>query len=99
MSTKTLASATKVLDVVEALSGYAAQGVSHTALAKNLGFDAAFVTRTTQTLIDKGWARKDEANGMFYPTPRMGQIFGRVLTSFDQAERSLGDMRRSFAAK
>jgi DNA-binding IclR family transcriptional regulator len=99
MSTKTLASATKVLDIVEALSGYAASGVSHTSLAKGTGFDAAFVTRTTQTLIDKGWARKDETNGLFYPTPRMGQIFGRVLASFDQAERSLSDMRRSFSAK
>ncbi len=96
MSTKTLSSAAKVLDVIEALSGYAGCGVSHTALAKGLNADPAFITRTMTTLIDKGWATKSETNGMFYPSPRMGQIFGRVLASLDQSVRQMEDIRRNF---
>ncbi len=97
--TKTLASATKVLDVLEALAGYAAQGVSHSSLCKGLEAEPAFISRTMKTLVDKGWARKCEESGMFFPTPRMGQVFGRVLASFDASERSFADLKSSFTAR
>ena len=64
--------AAKVLEVLEALSGYAVSGVSNTALARLLAMSAPNVTRAIGVLVDKGWARKDEATGHFHPTPRMG---------------------------
>ena len=97
--TKTLNTANKVLDVVEVLAGFAAQGVTHTALCKGLEAEPAFISRTMKTLVDKGWARKCEDSSLFYPTPRMGQVFGRVLASFDEAERNLTNLKSSFTAR
>ena len=88
--------AAKVLEVLEALSGYAVSGVSNTALARLLAMSAPNVTRAIGVLVDKGWARKDEATGHFHPTPRMGRVFGRVLADIDRAEQELSETRHNF---
>ena len=88
--------AAKVLEVLEALSGYAVSGVSNTALARLLAMSAPNVTRAIGVLVDKGWARKDEATGHFHPTPRMGRVFGRVLSDIDRAEQELSETRHNF---
>lgn len=93
----TMQSATKLLRVVEALSGYAVSGVSNKTLGSGLQLDNAFITRAMQTLIEFGWARKDESSGLFHPTPRMGQVFGRVLNDIAKAERQLADVKHSFS--
>ena len=89
--------AMKVLDVLDALSAYTVSGVSNAALAKRLNLSASNVTRATRLLIDKGWARKDEATGHFHPTPRMAQVFGRVLSDLDRAEQQVAELRRNFS--
>lgn len=91
-----LKSSLKVLDVAEALSGYAATGVSNTALAKQLNLSTTTITRCMGVLQEKGWGRKDEATGHFFPTPRMGQIFGRVLADFSRAETELSNLKHNF---
>lgn len=88
--------AMKVLDVLDALSGHAVTGASNTALSKQLGLSASAITRAMSVLIEKGWARKDEATGHFHPTPRMGQVFGRVLADIGRAEQALTDIRHNF---
>lgn len=88
--------AAKVLEVLEALSGYAVSGVSNTALSKQLGMAAPNVTRAIGVLIEKGWARKDESTGHFHPTPLMGRVFGRVLADIDRAEQIVAEMRHNF---
>ena len=88
--------AAKVLEVLEALSGYAVSGVSNTALARLLAMSAPNVTRAIGVLVEKGWARKDEATGHFHPTPRMGRVFGRVLADIDRAEQELSETRHNF---
>ena len=88
--------AAKVLEVLEALSGYAVSGVSNTALARLLAMSAPNVTRAIGVLVDKGWARKDETTGHFHPTPRMGRVFGRVLADLDRAEQALATIRHNF---
>lgn len=88
--------AAKVLDVLDALSGYAVRGVSNTALATQLKLSASTVTRAMDVLIDRGWARKDEATGHFHPTPRMGRVFGRVLADIDHAEQGIAEIRNNF---
>lgn len=86
----------KLLQVVEALSGCAVKGISNKALASGLGMAAPAISRATEALVEIGWVRKDEASGLFHPTPRMGQIFGRVLNDLAQAQRSLDDLKHSF---
>ena len=89
-------SAIKVLEVLDALSGYAVTGVSNTALSKQLNLTASAITRAMGVLIEKGWARKDETAGHFHPTPRMGRVFGRVLADLDRAEQALATIRHNF---
>ena len=89
-------SAIKVLEVLDALSGYAVTGVSNPALSKQLNLTASAITRAMGVLIEKGWARKDETTGHFHPTPRMGRVFGRVLADLDRAEQALATIRHNF---
>ena len=89
-------SAIKVIEVLDALSGYAVTGVSNTALSKQLNLTASAITRAMGVLIEKGWARKDETTGHFHPTPRMGRVFGRVLADLDRAEQALATIRHNF---
>lgn len=88
--------ALKVLDVLDALSAHTVSGVSNTALSRQLNLSASAVTRATNVLIEKGWARKDETTGHFHPTPRMGRVFGRVLADLDRAEQAIAEVRHNF---
>lgn len=88
--------AAKVLDVLDALSGHAVTGVSNTALASRLSLPASAVTRAMDVLIERGWARKDDASGHFHATPRMAQVFGRVLADLGRAEQNIAETRNSF---
>lgn len=86
----------KVLDVLDALAGHAVTGISNTDLARRLQLNPSTVTRAMATLIEKGWARKDEITALFHPTPRMAQVFGRVLADIDRAEQQLADVKNRF---
>lgn len=92
-----VSAAMRVLDVLDALSGYAVNGVGNVALSEQLGISNSNVTRAVQVLIEKGWARKDEVTGRFHPTPRMGQVFGKVLTDITRAKQQLADIEHNFA--
>jgi DNA-binding IclR family transcriptional regulator len=87
----------KMLDMVEALAAYPVTGISNSSLAKHLGCPPSWVTINMATLITKGWARKDEGNGLFYPTPAMGRVFGRVMADISAAEQRLADIKHNFA--
>lgn len=89
-------SALKVLDVLEALSGYAVNGVSNKALAELCRTDAAAITRAVSTLIEKGWARKEEATGHFHPTAQFTRLAFTVLADFQKAEQRLADGKTHF---
>ena len=86
----------KMLDLLDALSGCAVTGASNGALAKGLELSPSTVTLLVQTLVAKGWARKDAVTGLFHPTPRMARVFGRVLADLDKAEEQIRDLKTSF---
>jgi DNA-binding IclR family transcriptional regulator len=90
-------SAAKALDLLEALSGCVLAGASNGQLAKGLNLSPSTVTVTMKVLIDKGWARKDEATGLFHPTAAMGRIFGRVLSDINREEQRLADLKHNFS--
>lgn len=88
--------AEKMLDMVEALSAYPVTGVSNSSLSKQLNAPPSWVSQNMASLIKKGWARKDEGNGLFYPTPAMARVFGRVMADISAAEHRLHDIKHNF---
>jgi DNA-binding IclR family transcriptional regulator len=86
----------RLLQLIEALSSCAVDGISNKALAESLGFTPQDVSRGMPALINKGWARKDPETGHFHPTPRMGQIFGRILADISKAETRIADIKHNF---
>ena len=98
MSAGVTKSAAPVLQVLEALCGFAQQGASNKDLAAVCKLSAVTVTRATQTLIAYGWCRKSDETGRFYPTAAFTRLTFKVLDSFDKAQRRLEDQRHSMTA-
>lgn len=85
----------RVLDLLEALCGYAASGASNIELARAVDTSPANVTRGMAQLIEKGWARKGEDTGRFYPTPAFTRLTFRVTADLDRVQTRLDDQRRA----
>lgn len=98
MSAGVTKSAAPVLQVLEALCGFAEQGASNKDLADACKTTPVQVTRATQTLIAYGWCRKSDETGRFYPTAAFTRLTFKVLDSFDKAQRRLEDQRHSMTA-
>jgi DNA-binding IclR family transcriptional regulator len=86
--------ATRVLDVLEALCGFAATGAANQDLAEAVKTSPSNTTRALAVLVAKGWARKAE-NGRFFPAPAFTRLTFRVLADFQRAEQQLQDQRRN----
>jgi DNA-binding IclR family transcriptional regulator len=85
-----------VLDVLEALCGFAATGATNTDLAQAVKTSPPQITRAMAKLIDKGWVRKNAENGRFYPRPEMAQAtYLRVMADFSRAENRMADLKRA----
>ena len=89
----TSAQVLRVLELLEALAGYAATGATNKDLAEAARTSAPNVTRAMASLIAKGWARKDDSNGRFYPTAQFTRLAFRVEADFDRAQDRLKDRR------
>ncbi|MFS4550041.1 IclR family transcriptional regulator [Comamonas resistens] len=89
----------RVLNVLEVLTGFAATGASNKDLADALRTTPSHITRAVQCLIAKGWARKSEENGRFYPTAAFTRLSFRVQADFDRAQDRLADTRRAMTSE
>jgi DNA-binding IclR family transcriptional regulator len=89
----------RTLDVLEALCGYAATGASNGELAKAANTSAPNITRAVAQLIEKGWARKDEDSGRFFPQPAFTRLTFRVLADLDRAQQRLTDRHRALTGQ
>ena len=87
----------RTLDVLEALCGYAATGATNADLAHAAHTTPADISRITKLLIGKGWARKSEDTGRFYPTAQFTRLTFRVAADFDRVQAQLEDRRRSMS--
>lgn len=85
----------RMLDVLEALCGFAASGATNSDLAGICRMTPTQVTRAVQRLIAKGWARKSDDNGRFFPTPAFTRLTFRVLADFERLETRVRDARHS----
>lgn len=87
-----------VLDVLEALCGYAANGATNAELAAAAQTTPSQITRAVGKLIDKGWARKNPENGRFYPAPAFTRLTFAVLADFQRAETRLADLKQAMTS-
>ena len=85
----------RLLDVLEALCGYAANGASNSDLAACCRMTPTQVTRAMQRLIAKGWARKSEENGRFFTNPQFKRFSFRVKAYIDRHIKRVEDAKRS----
>jgi DNA-binding IclR family transcriptional regulator len=85
----------RTLDVLEALCGYAASGATNGELAEAVKTTPPNITRAMAQLIAKGWARKSEETGRFFPAPEFSRLAFRVLADFDRMLQRLDDQRHS----
>ncbi len=85
----------RTMDVLEILAGYAALGATNADLARAAHTSPADISRITKLLISKGWARKSEDNGRFFPTPQFTRMCFRVLADFDRLQQRIADQRHS----
>jgi DNA-binding IclR family transcriptional regulator len=84
----------RTLDVLEALSGFAARGCTNGDLAAAVKTSPSNISRAMAQLIAKGWARKGEG-GRFWPTPHFCRLAFRVMADFDTLAQRVEDMRQS----
>ena len=87
-----------VLNVLEALCGYAATGARNSDLVEHVKTSAPNITRVLSQITAKGWARKSE-NGRYYPTPAFTQLSFRVLGDFDRLETRTADTKRAMTGQ
>ena len=87
-----------VLNVLEALAGFAANGARNTDLVELVHTSAPNITRVLAVLIAKGWARKSD-NARFYPTPAFTRLSFRVLADFERLETHVADTKRSMTGQ
>ena len=85
----------RTLDLLEVLCGYAATGATNGELAQAANTTPPNVTRGMQQLINKGWARKSEETGRFYPQTAFTRLTFRVLADLDRVQSRLDDQKRS----
>ena len=88
-----------VLTVLEALCGYAARGATNGELALATRTTPPQITRSLAVLIAKGWARKSEVDGRFYPTAAFTRLAFRVGADFDSLDTRIADTRRSMTGQ
>ncbi len=87
-----------VLNVLEALSGFAANGARNSDLAGLVQTSAPNITRVLAVLVAKGWARKAE-NTRYYPTPEFTRMVFRVMADFEKLETRVSDSKRSMTGQ
>lgn len=89
----------RLLSILEALCGYAANGATNSDLAQAVKTSPPNVTRAMAVLITKGWARKSEDTGRFYPTSQYTRQCFRVLDDFERLENRISDTKRSMTGR
>lgn len=87
--------ATRVLDVLEVLCGFAATGAANQDLAEAVKTSPSNTTRALAVLVAKGWARKCAETGRFYPAAAFTRLTFRVAADFERATQRLQDQRRN----
>ena len=89
---KTSQTAAKVLDVLAALLGHFANGMTPTDLSKATGLDPSAITRYVATLEEKGFAERIPETGRIRPSVRHAQHAVAILRSVDAARSRIDEL-------
>lgn len=81
--------------MLEVLAGEVPHGLTNKDLAAALNTQPAYVTRTADILIAKGWVEK-LPTGKFAVTTMFSRLTFRVLASFEREQKRLQDSQRNF---
>lgn len=95
MTDKAYASIKTAAAILDALSGALPDGLANGDIAKAADCTPSQVTRLATALADVGWIEK-LPTGRYRITARFGRMSVRVMTSFERAERQLGDIKRNY---
>lgn len=85
----------RTLHMLEILSGELPSGMSNKDLAAAMGCPPSYITRTADTLMEKGWVERTP-EGRFRITSRFSQLAFRTLAAFERAQTRLDDLKRNF---
>ena len=91
--TKTSQTAAKVLDVLAALLGHFANGMTPTDLSKATGLDPSAITRYVATLEEKGFAERIPETGRIRPSVQFARHAVAVLRSLDAARERIENIQ------
>ncbi|MDR1995134.1 helix-turn-helix domain-containing protein [Azonexus sp.] len=93
-TSKTAQSAGKVLDVLAALLGHFANGLTATDLSKITGLDPSAITRYVATLEEKGFAERIPETGRIRPSVHIARHAVSILRGLDAAEERLQNIKQ-----
>lgn len=91
---QTSQTAGKVLDVLAALLGHFAHGMTPTDICKATGLDPSAITRYVATLEEKGFAERIPETGRIRPSVQLARHAVSILRSLDAAEERVQNMKQ-----
>lgn len=86
---RTSQTAAKVLDVLAALLGHFAHGLTPTELARATGLEPSAITRYVATLEEKGFAERIAQTGRIRPSVQLAHHAVSILRSLDAAREQI----------
>lgn len=84
--------AAKVLDVLSALLGHFANGLTPSELVRITGYSASDITRYVATLEAKGFAERIPETGRIRPSVQLARHAVSILRSLDAARARLDNL-------
>ena len=86
----------RILKIVLVLFGHVINGLTPSAIAREVQCSAAVMTRDLANLKEAGIAEKDETTGSWRLTPRLPQQTIKVWAAIDAAEKRLQEAKNRF---
>ena len=86
----------RLVKVILVLFSDVVNGLSPSALAREVSCSPAVMTRDIDNLLTAGIAEKDENTGLVRLTPRLPQQAIKVWTAIDRAEKKVQEAKNRF---
>lgn len=86
----------RALRMVTCLAAEPLRGLTNKDLADALRVPPSYITRTAESLIEAGWAVKDESTGRFRIAREAARVGIKTMAALDQHEKQLAEVRRNF---
>ncbi|HDR9585238.1 TPA: IclR family transcriptional regulator [Burkholderia stabilis] len=98
MADYTNAAQQRLIRVIGVLFSDIVDGVTNSAIAREVDCSAAAVTRDLENLRTAGLAERNEETGRWLLTPRLPRMALTAMTVIDQRQRRLDEVRQRMSA-